>query len=62
MALNITQHARRVRVPGRQEVGVVIDEGKNFGSVSNVYCIGVYFPSTGEVVYYEKGREQPTSD
>jgi hypothetical protein len=62
MALHVAPHARRVRVPGREEVGVVIDEGKNFGSESNVYCIGVYFASTGEVVYYEKGREQPTSD
>ena len=38
--------------------GIVVDEGKNIGSASMLYCIGVYFPSTGEVAYYEKGREQ----
>jgi hypothetical protein len=24
----------------------------------NVYCVGIYFPSNGEVSYYEKGRER----
>lgn len=53
---------RRVRVEGRDEVGFVIDEGKNFGSAVRLYCVGVFFPSTGEVVYYEKGREQDIAD
>lgn len=50
--------ARRVHVDGRDEIGVVVDEGKNIGSASTLYCIGVYFARTGEVVYYEKGRER----
>ncbi len=58
MSPQIARDARRVHVEGRDEVGIVVDEGKNIGSASNLYCIGVYFPSTGEVAYYEKGREQ----
>lgn len=59
---SIAAGARRVRVGGREEVGIVIDEGKNFGTISHIYCAGVYFPKTGEVAYYEKGRELPTED
>lgn len=55
------QHVRRVRVEGRDEVGFVVDEGKNIGSAANVYCVGIYFPSSGEVTYYEKGRERDVS-
>ena len=44
---------RRVRVPGREEIGEVVQGGKNVGSV---YCVAVYFPSTGECVYYEQSR------
>ena len=47
---------RRVRVAGRSEIGEVIDEGKNIGSVVTLYCVGVHFPDTGEVVYYDKNR------
>lgn len=59
MSVQIAEGARRVRVDGRDDAGIVIDEGKNFGSLSHLYCIGVYFPSTGEVAYYVKGRERP---
>lgn len=62
MALNVARGARRVRVTGRDEVGIVVDEGKNLGSATNVYCVGVYFPSSGEVVYYEKGRERAADE
>lgn len=47
---------RKVRVAGRDEIGEVIDEGKNIGSVINLYCVGVHFPGTGEVVYYDETR------
>lgn len=47
-----------MHVEGRDEVGVVLEEGTNIGITNNVYCISVYFPSTGEVAYYEKGRER----
>ena len=50
--------ARRVRVEGREDVGIVFDEGKNVGVTTSIYCIGIYFPETGEVAYYEKGRER----
>lgn len=56
-----TPAGRRVRVDGREEVGIVVDEGKNIGSATGIYCVGVYFPSSGEVAYYEKGREQAES-
>jgi hypothetical protein len=52
---------RQVRVEGRDEVGFVVDEGKNIGSAATLYCVGIHFPSTGEVVYYEKGRERDVS-
>ena len=45
-----------MRVVGRDEIGEVIDEGKNIGSATTLYCVGVYFPSSGEVAYYEKTR------
>ncbi len=47
---------RRVRVAGRADLGEVIDEGKNLGSAKQMYCVGVRFPATGEVVYYDSGR------
>jgi hypothetical protein len=36
----------------------VVDGGKNFGHNPAIYCVGIYFPSTGECVYYEKSRIQ----
>lgn len=48
--------ARVVRVTGREDLGEVVDEGKNIGSAKHLYCVGVHFPSTGEVVYYESSR------
>jgi|tagenome__1003787_1003787.scaffolds.fasta_scaffold19276580_1 hypothetical protein len=59
MAPHITPDARRVRVDGRADVGLVVDEGKNIGSI---YCVAVYFSSTGEVIYYEKGRERAAEE
>lgn len=59
MSVNIGSDARRVRVSNRDEVGIVVDEGKNFGTTHNVYCAGVYFPSSGEVVFYEKSHLRP---
>jgi hypothetical protein len=38
-----------VRVKNRDEVGKVVDGGKNIGSE---YCCGVLFESTGQVCYY----------
>jgi hypothetical protein len=61
MELRFGQHVRRVRVEGRDEVGFVVDEGKSIGSAASVYCVGIYFSSTGEVAYYEKGRERDVS-
>jgi hypothetical protein len=43
---------------GRDEVGLVLEEGKNIGSAATTYCVGVYLPSAGEVVCPEKRREQ----
>jgi hypothetical protein len=59
---HIPSDARRVRVDGRDDIGIVFDEGKNFGVATNIYCVGIYFPETGEVAYYEKGRERAATD
>jgi hypothetical protein len=48
---------KRVRVRGRDDEGVIVDAGKNVGTV---YCVGVHFESTGEVVYYEQRAVTPT--
>lgn len=46
----------RIHVLGRDEVGEIVDSGKQFG---RIYCVGVYFPNTGEVVYYSRERVSP---
>jgi hypothetical protein len=38
-----------VKVRDREEVGTVVDGGKNIG---REYCVGVLFESTGQVCYY----------
>lgn len=43
-------------------MGIVVDEGKNIGRTTYVYCVGIYFPSTGEIAFYEKGRERAVDD
>jgi hypothetical protein len=47
---------QHVRVPNRDEVGEVVDPGKNIGLGTCMYCVAVHFPSTGEVIYYDKSR------
>lgn len=49
---------RLVRVPGRADVGEVVSEGVNIGQT---YCVAIKF-DTGEVAYYEKGREVDVPD
>lgn len=49
---------RRVRVPGRDNIGEVISEGVNLGTDPAIYCVVVHFPSTGEVLHYDKSRVQ----
>lgn len=53
---------RRVRVPGRDDIGEVVDEGMNFGRNPSIYCVGVHFPRTGECVYYAKTRITEIND
>ncbi|MEV4319575.1 hypothetical protein [Actinocrispum sp. NPDC049592] len=51
------QGPRQVKVLDREDVGFVIDEGKSFGSGNaHVYCVGVHFPDTGEVKFYDKSK------
>lgn len=46
---------RRVKVRDRDDIGEVIDEGKNLGAGrAHVYCVAVHFPNTGEVRFYDK--------
>lgn len=46
-----------VRVRDRNDIGKVIQPGKNLGSGhSNVYAFVVHFEETGEVCFYETGR------
>lgn len=47
---------RHVRVPGRDDIGELIDGGKNFGTNPSIYCVGIHFPTTGECAYYDKSR------
>jgi hypothetical protein len=47
---------RRVRVEGRDDIGFVIDAGKNIGGFRPMYSVGVPFSSTGAVVYYDAHR------
>lgn len=47
---------QHVRVPGRDDIGDLIDEGKNFGTNPSIYCVGIHFPSTGECTYYDKSK------
>ncbi|WP_240521884.1 DNA-directed RNA polymerase I subunit RPA49 family protein [Amycolatopsis vastitatis] len=36
---------------------MVVDEGKSFGSGNaHVYCVGIHFPATGEVKFYDKSK------
>jgi len=53
---------RQVRVPGRDDIGEVVDEGKNFGTNPSIRCLGVYFPETGECAYYETKRVRDAED
>jgi hypothetical protein len=54
---------RRVRVPVRDDVGEVINEGTNIGAADkNIYRVAVHFPLTGEVVYYDKNRVTTLED
>jgi hypothetical protein len=51
------QGPRRVKVLDREDVGFVVDEGKSFGSGNaHVYCVGIHFPDTGEVKFYDKSK------
>jgi hypothetical protein len=47
---------QRVRVWGRQDIGEVIEPARVFGHRFNVLCVGVHFPSTGEVAYFDVAR------
>lgn len=54
---------RRVRVPGRDDIGDVISDGVNLGKPAfNVYCVIVHFPDTGECAYYDKERVTTVTD
>jgi hypothetical protein len=51
------QGPRQVKVLDREDIGFVVDEGKSFGSGNaHVYCVGVHFPDTGEVKFYDKSK------
>ena len=45
-----------VRVPDREDVGQVLQWGKNLGTNPSVYCAVVYFPTTGECRFYDIKR------
>ena len=45
-------------MPARDDIGEVLDGGKNFGMNPSIYCLGIYFPGTGECVYYDQNRVQ----
>lgn len=43
---------KRVKVRDRQDVGDVIQWGKNLGTDPSVYCAVIYFAETGECRFY----------
>jgi len=45
-----------VRMPGRKEVGTVIQHGKNLGGAINVYAYIILIEATGEVCFYDSRR------
>lgn len=59
-----TPQPRRVTVEDRDDVGIVIKEGKNFGSGPGgyVYCVVVHFPDTGEVKFYDTSKVTTVQD
>lgn len=48
--------ARYVRMPGRDEIGTVIQPGKNLGGSINVYAYVILIEATGEVCFYDSSR------
>lgn len=57
-----TPEPKRVRVPNRKDVGIVVHAGKNFGFNPAIYCQGIYFPDTGECLYYDIKKVRPADD
>jgi len=57
-----TPGPRRVRVPNREDVGIVVNPGMNIGIPQSIYCLGIYFPETGECLYYEAKRVQDADE
>ena len=47
---------RRVRVPNRDDVEIVVNPRMNFGMPQSIYCLGIHFPDTGECLYYDAKR------
>jgi hypothetical protein len=53
---HLHEPTRRVWVTGREDIGEVIDPGKVIGHRPSLLCVGVHFPATGEVIYYDASR------
>jgi len=47
---------RRVWVTGRTDIGEILDPGKVIGHRPSLLCVGVHFPQTGEVIYFDASR------
>ncbi|WP_199442182.1 hypothetical protein [Umezawaea beigongshangensis] len=43
-------------MPGRSDIGEVLQQSKNFGVGKVVYCAVVHFPETGEVAFYDMSK------
>ncbi len=57
MSGSLDRTGRHVRVPGRDDIGTVIQWGKNLGTPShNVYAVVIHFEDTGEVSYYDQHK------
>ncbi len=51
---DLTPH--QVRVPDRDDIGQVIQAGKNLGTNPAIYCYVIYFEETGECCFYDSRR------
>ena len=47
------------KVKDRDDVGEVIQRGRNIGDVS---CVAIHFPATGEVRFYASGAIDPCDE
>lgn len=63
MTASLDHKGRHIHVPGRADVGTVIQWGKSLGAPShNVFAVMIYFEKTGEVSYDDHKKVEFVDD